>query len=317
MKILFFGRGVIATQYAWALEQSGNTVEFYVRPGRAAQYGDSVKLELRDARKNFKGNELKTVWKHKMIENFDATHNYDLIVVSINHDQFAEAASFLSTRIGKATLLVFNNFWVEPTSSVATIPLEQVVWGFPGGGGAFDNGTLKAGFLKIIFFGTFGTELGKRDIAVRKLFQDAGFKISEKKDFRSWLWFHFILDAGLLAQALAAGSTTNLMAQPMQIKNVVLNVSEMIPLMKARGAKVSFATQLLVNLPAGFLGFVIQKAAFNGDSLPKWLMEIGPGGGADLMRQSIFAKDVLAEAHKLGISLPRMTELKKYEFETN
>lgn len=32
MKILIFGRGVIATQYAWALEKVGHTVEFYVRP---------------------------------------------------------------------------------------------------------------------------------------------------------------------------------------------------------------------------------------------------------------------------------------------
>ena len=32
MKILVFGRGVIATVYGWALERAGHDVEFYVRP---------------------------------------------------------------------------------------------------------------------------------------------------------------------------------------------------------------------------------------------------------------------------------------------
>jgi 2-dehydropantoate 2-reductase len=54
MKILFFGRGVIATQYAWALEKAGNQVEFYVRPGRIAEYGTSVKLDILDGRKTSK-----------------------------------------------------------------------------------------------------------------------------------------------------------------------------------------------------------------------------------------------------------------------
>ena len=33
MRILFFGRGVIGTQYAWAYENAGHTVEIYVRDG--------------------------------------------------------------------------------------------------------------------------------------------------------------------------------------------------------------------------------------------------------------------------------------------
>jgi len=32
--------------YGWALEKAGHDVEFYVRPGRVAQYGPTVKLEI-------------------------------------------------------------------------------------------------------------------------------------------------------------------------------------------------------------------------------------------------------------------------------
>ena len=35
MRILMFGRGVIATIYGRVLHAAGHDVEFYVRPGRA------------------------------------------------------------------------------------------------------------------------------------------------------------------------------------------------------------------------------------------------------------------------------------------
>ncbi len=59
MKILFFGRGVIGTHYAWAFQNAGHTVEFYVREGRKAQYGSYVNLELWDARQHKKGRIVK------------------------------------------------------------------------------------------------------------------------------------------------------------------------------------------------------------------------------------------------------------------
>jgi 2-dehydropantoate 2-reductase len=50
-----FGRGVISTQYAWAFEKAGHAVEFYVRKGRIAEYGETVSLNIYDARKKLKG----------------------------------------------------------------------------------------------------------------------------------------------------------------------------------------------------------------------------------------------------------------------
>ena len=44
MKILMFGRGVISTLYGWALDKAGNDVDFYVRPGRAVDFGQSVEI---------------------------------------------------------------------------------------------------------------------------------------------------------------------------------------------------------------------------------------------------------------------------------
>jgi 2-dehydropantoate 2-reductase len=51
MRILMFGRGVIATIYGQALHDAGHDVEFYVRPGRAAEYGPEVHTDVIDARR--------------------------------------------------------------------------------------------------------------------------------------------------------------------------------------------------------------------------------------------------------------------------
>ncbi len=310
MKILMFGRGVIATQYAWALEKAGNTVEFFVRPGRAAQYGPAVKLDIRDGRINSKGEPIKEEWPVVLREDLNKDHDYDLIIVSINHDQVADAAAFLGPLTGDASVLFFNNFWADPQKAIAPIPFDKVVWGFPGGGGGVGaDGTLRGGFFQSVTFGTFGTPLTERETSVRKLFQDAGFSISEKKDFRGWLWFHFILNAGLLSQALKAGTFNDLMNSPKHFKQVVLNLRELVPLLKVRGAKLGIGTKVLLALPAGLTGFVLHTAAFGRGSLPRYVMEnfaLQPSSN-DMM--GIFPRDVLTEARKLGVPVPRLESI--------
>jgi 2-dehydropantoate 2-reductase len=131
MKILMFGRGVIAVAYGWALERAGHEVEFYVRPGRAAEYGAAIDLELLDARRRWRGRRVTERWPVRYRESLEPDHDFDLIVVSVQHYGFAEAVSFLAPRVGKATVLVFNNLWVEPSAAVEALPAGQVAWVSP------------------------------------------------------------------------------------------------------------------------------------------------------------------------------------------
>ncbi len=62
MKILMFGRGVIATIYGWALEQAGHQITFYVRPGRAAFYGETVDLDILYVRRRVWGRRIVETW---------------------------------------------------------------------------------------------------------------------------------------------------------------------------------------------------------------------------------------------------------------
>jgi len=306
MKILMFGRGVIATQYAWALEKAGNMVDFYVRPGRAIQYGSSVNLEILDARKNKKGTLVKGKWPIAMREELEANHDYDLIIVSVNHNQLDEVIRFIAPRVGKATVMMFNNLWVDPKEVESLLPKDQLVWGFPGAGGGYTSfDTLKGGFMKSIFMGFVGdTTATLRYKNVRTLFEKANFSISEKKDFRSWLWFHFAFNAGLSTQALKVGGFDKVFDSTDNLKQVILLVREMLPLIREKGGKTSLGTILLMHLPAGLPGFVLKKVMEKGN-LARNIME-PMSDDAHLYHDATcsFPRDVLTDGRRLGVPLP-------------
>ena len=312
MKILMFGRGVISTQYGWALEKAGHSVEFYVRPGRKAEYGPTVTLNVYDARKSIRGKLIQEVWPVTMIEDFSANHDYDLILVSVQHYHFEKVAAFLSDKIGKATVSIFNNFWEEPLEQVTKLPAEQLVWGFPQAGGGFDKkGVLNGTILGRITIGTFGTELSERTVAVMDLFKSAGIKSNVTKDFRSWLFGHFVMNAALHIETMKAGSS---MLEAFQTtkhwKNVVANGKELIPLLKVRNIDIKASPDLkMVTLPPFLMSFVMKFAV---KFLPP-LKQIFTGH-SNQEETSSYARDVVDMAERMKINLPRYEASKEFIF---
>ena len=63
MNILLFGRGVIATLYGWAFKKAGHNVTFYVRPGRSAEYGSALRLDILDARRGAQRKHVDEDWR--------------------------------------------------------------------------------------------------------------------------------------------------------------------------------------------------------------------------------------------------------------
>ncbi|GAA1713326.1 2-dehydropantoate 2-reductase N-terminal domain-containing protein [Kribbella yunnanensis] len=309
MKVLMFGRGTIATLYGWALEKAGHQVEFYVRPGRSAALGSMVELQIRDGRVG-RGAPVSQPWPITLREDLDSGHDYDLIVLSVNHDQLNNAVSFLSSRIGDATVLMFGNLWAEPSTVTSQLPANQVVWGFPGGGGGFTGSTLRGGVVQNIFMGfTEGSNRSERYQDVRDLFKKAGFKVSEQPDFRSWLWVHFLLDAALLTQGLAAGGQAKLVASRQAVTESVLLMREMIPLVKARGGTSGRGMALLSRIPAGLVGFLLQRM-LAGKNMYSFIMdEVERTGHMSREGAGLYARDVLAEARQVGLLMPRLSAL--------
>lgn len=247
MRILFFGRGVISTQYAWAFEKAGHTVEFYVRKGRKETIGSSIELEMWDARR---GKQLiKESWNVKLHE--ELSPNYDLIIVSVNTEQLPEAAQLLSTVAGTTPVLLFNNVWQDLKSSISPLSMNNVVFGFPGAGGGIADNRLRGGFLKMVFLEKPRAGTEPINQLVKECFESAHFKISWIKDMQSWLWNHFAMNAAMETEVLKRGSFPAIMNHSDSFANVGKHMREMVPVLKARGAKSDMILLLLTKIPQG------------------------------------------------------------------
>ncbi|MFE7083911.1 hypothetical protein ACFU89_30860, partial [Priestia megaterium] len=194
------------------------------------------------------------------------------------------------------------------------LPKEQILWGFPGGGGGFrDKNKLESGFMKSIYLESADTTASvERHQRVMELFQYAGFSISLQKDMYVWYLEHFIMNAGMAAQALKEGSYQNLYKSPKYVKQAVLLMREMLPLIRAKGRKASLGTNLMLHLPAGLVSYGIYKI-ITGGTLAGAIME-RMENTAYIPQEAFafFPRDVLADARRLEIDLPRLTALEKY-----
>jgi len=303
MNILLFGRGVIATLYGWAFEKAGHTVTFYVRPGRSAEYGSRLHLDIFDLRRGAQPKYVDEDWTIRMVEELPADHSYDLILVSVQEWMFAEVAKFLESRVGHATILIFSNFWRDPEEATRGLPKDQVAWGFPLAGGAFRSNVLRGAIFGSVNFGTFSAALSASELAARKLFRDCGFNVTEKTNFRDWLWIHFATNAGLMSQAIYAGSMESVMGSFKQAREAALTVQEMLPVLRARGVKLhqNFVELMPLRMPPSLFAAAIAAAfSFN----KPFRAVVGTGDHKEEIRRTVTS--VLQGAAEFGIATPRL-----------
>ncbi|SDS28965.1 ketopantoate reductase family protein [Microlunatus soli] len=309
MKILMFGRGVISTLYGRALEGAGNDVTFYVRPGRSVSLGTSVSLDVKDGRGITRPGTITEQWPVTLVEEIRSDHDYDLIIVSVNHDQLDDALQVLRGKVGDATVLMFNNVWAEPTDVIAALPADHVVWGFPGGGGGFTEGRLRGAFLRTVFMGDIdGSSTTARHRMVRNLFRRAGFTIVASRDFRSWLWLHFLMDAALAARALSTGSFSTVLRSASELEQAAVIAREIVPVMIIRGGRVGLAGHAVARLPPTLIARVL-KQILGSRGIPRFIMEqvdhSAHGGPAAV---AAYVSDVLATARRYQVPVPRLEE---------
>lgn len=306
MKILMFGRGVIATIYGWALERAGHDVEFYVRPGRAAEYGAATALDLLDTRRRVWGQPVVEQWPVRYREELEPDHDFDLIVLSLPHHRLPEATAFLAPRVGNATVLVFSNFWSEPLAAIGALPVDQVAWGFPMAGGGFGaDGVLRGALLPSVIFGTLGQPPTDRERAVRQTFRQAGFRLTEQPDFRGWLWIHFVFNAGIHAQGLRRGSLAKLIGATGDLREALLASRELLPIVAARGVDLRRHRGSVLPLRAP-TWLTAPALAWLTAHVALFRVNFAAHSDPDTEEPREICRDALAEARRLGVPAPRL-----------
>lgn len=307
MRILMFGRGVIATLYGQAFAEAGHDVEFYVRPGRAAEYGDTVRMDVVDARRAPLGRRARSTFRTRLRESIDPSDGFDLVVLSVGHHRLADAAAYLAPRIGDATVLVFGNVWDEPVSAVAPLRSDRVVFGFPqAGGGIGSDGVLRGALFGSVIIGTAGASPDRRESTARAAFEHAGFGIREEKDMRGWLLLHVALDAGMFAQGLRSGGLANMIGDRRALRAAFLTSRELLPLLEERG--VDLRRHRTATLPARAPGAAATLLAWASVLLPIARVSLAAHTDPDAPEHRAVLEDTLNTARRHGIATPRLEQ---------
>jgi 2-dehydropantoate 2-reductase len=305
MHILMLGRGVIATIYGQALQAAGHSVEFYVRPGRAAEYGDHVRMDLIDARSTPLGRRAQRTVPTRLRESVDTGDGFDLVVVSVAHHQLRDAAALLAPRIGDATVLVLGNVWEEPLAAVSPLTDTQVMFGFPlAGGSVDDDGVLHGALLGTIILGTAGTSPSSRELEVQTVFRQAGLRIREERNITEWLWLHFVADVGMHAQGHRHGGLANMIGDRRALREAFLISRELLPLLLARGVDLRRHRGALLSyrLP----GLTAAGMAWATTHLPIAGASLAAHTDPDAAEPQAVLRDALHDARRLGIPTPRL-----------
>lgn len=305
MKILMFGRGVIATIYGRAFQAAGHEVEFYVRPGRVADYATDVHLELIDGRRAPLGRQTRSTFAPRLRESIEPGDGFDLVVLSVGHHRLSEAASFLAPRIGAAPVLVFGNVWQEPLDAIAPLPADQVVFGFPQAGGGFDeNGVLRGALVGSVILGASSASATKPHRVARAAFAQAGIGVREEEDMRGWLMLHVALDAGMFSQALRVGGLAKMVGDPRALRAAFLTSRELLPVLAARG--VDLRRHRAAAIPTRFPLLIGALTAAASAALPIARASLAAHTDPNAAEPRAVLDDTLRTARELGIAVPRL-----------
>ena len=303
MRILMFGRGTISTIYGKALQDVGHHVEFYVRPGRTTEYGNTLQMDVIDTRRKCRDQHVRDVFQTTLREDLSIDDGFDLIIISVGHHRLTSAIEFLASRIGNATVLVFGNVWEETIDVILPLPAEQVVFGFPQAGGGFDkDGVLHGALFGSVIVGQAGNASTSRELAVGTLFSGAGFKVREQPDMRGWLYIHFVSDAGMFAQAVRSGSMAHMIGDRTAFRHALLTSRQILPLLEARGVDLRKHRRAL--LPARLPGPVSVAMAIATKRVPIARVSLAAHTDPDAAEPRAVLRDTFQTARRLNVPVP-------------
>ena len=297
MKILILGRGVIGSQYGWALESAGNKVDFLVRKSSTRAYADYIMLHTYDGRTRKK---VDTRWNINLRKEIDADENYDLILISVNPEQVKGAVESIAPFAKDATILLMGNYGGTPLAAISLLPKEHFVVGFPSAGGGITDNELNGIMYGSIQIGMSVSKPSAREELVKELFAAAGFKVTMHSDINRWLWNHYVANAAMETEVLKRGSFEAVVSSSDGLADMMLNIREMVPYLKAKGITPDLSVRALSLLPARLIAFLMTRTLYKPGSPAYNAIAYNKYAVGHSVRQ------IVDDAHKLGVALPRL-----------
>jgi 2-dehydropantoate 2-reductase len=186
LKILFYGAGVIGSVYAARLKDSGQDVSILARGDRLAAIKEHG-IVLEDVQSG-----RRTETPVNVVERLSPEDSYDLVVVCVGKHQLASVLPALQENHRVPNILFMLNSAEGLGKLSGPVGKDRVIGGFPGVGGAFDQGTIK--YLMIRQQPTvLGEPTGKgtpRLQEIKGVFEKAGFPVATTSNIDAWLKTH-------------------------------------------------------------------------------------------------------------------------------
>lgn len=305
MRVLMFGRGVIATIYGQAFAEAGHEVTFAVRPSRLREQGLPIAVDSVDGRRSRLGRRRQTFFTPDLVDVSAPGRDHDLIVLSVGHHQLREAVQTIAPHVGRATVLILGNVWDEPAAAAAPLPADRTLFGLPGAGGGFGGRShLFSALFGSVTIGTSDLVPERRQRAVRVAFEQADIRVDREDDIRGRLWLHVSSDVGMFAQALQTNGMAGMVGDRRAFRDAFRTGREMLPVIAARG--VDLERHSRATLPLRFPGAMAAVVAPVTRHVPiagvSLRAHTDPRSGEALA----VLTDALATARQLGVPTPRL-----------
>lgn len=199
MRILFFGAGPLGSVYAHLLHENGADVTILARGERYHWLKENGLVLL---------NELtgqKGASHVNMVNELKPEDEYDLVIVLIRKNKLLPVFEILAASSSVKNILFMGNNALGFDEYVKHLPVEKLLFGFPGaGGGIRDQAVHYAdrekpnGKRRAVTLGEIDGRSKERTLAIKSLFKSAGVPVELTPDIDGWLKYHVALISSLV-----------------------------------------------------------------------------------------------------------------------
>jgi 2-dehydropantoate 2-reductase len=199
MRTLFFGAGPLGSVYAHLLHDGGGDVTVLARGDRYAwlkENGLVLVNELTGRKESSRVN---------VVNELRPEDEYDLVIVLIRKTKLLPVFEILAGCPGLRNILFMGNNALGFDEYVRHLPVEKLLFGFPGAGGGISEQVVHyadrekpKGKRRAVTIGEIDGRSKDRTLAVKSLFESAGVPVDLTPDIDGWLKYHVALISPLV-----------------------------------------------------------------------------------------------------------------------
>jgi 2-dehydropantoate 2-reductase len=199
MRILFLGAGPLGSVYAHLLHEQGGDVTVLARGERYDWLQENGLVLLNELTGQKDSSHV------NVVDELKPEDEYDLVIVLIRKNKLPPVFEILAASPGVKNVLFMGNNALGFDEYVKHLPVEKLLFGFPGAGGGIRDQVVHyadrekpKGKRRAVTIGEIDGRNRERTLAVKSLFESAGVPVDLTPDIDGWLKYHVALVSPLV-----------------------------------------------------------------------------------------------------------------------